>query len=133
MLQTKRTCPKCNGLARLCAEGDVVVLKCFLCGFIKFVEEYRDGMVIYRSEKPTNETLPRRGTKLHKCLSRMGAYETVTTAFVSELLGQSTSDTSSQLAVLKSKGLVDQLNSNRGVSGGSSWQMSAAARKLLYK
>ena len=132
MVQTTRDCPKCKGLARLCTEGDVVVLKCMLCGYLKFVEEYRDGVLIMRSEKPTIEGLPKKGTKLHKCLTRLGAYEQATTAFLSSILSQSTSDTSSQLAVLKSKGLVDQLNSNRGVSGGSSWKMSRSAKKLLY-
>lgn len=133
MLQVQRKCPKCSGLARLCAEGDVVVLRCYLCGLTKFVEEYKDGVVIYRADKVTSSGLPKRGTKLHKCLTRMGSYESVTTAFISDLLGQSTSDTSSQLAVLKSKGLVEQLNSNRGVSGGSSWRVTRAAMKLLSK
>lgn len=123
-------CPRCNSISWLKVIDNAVIHECKLCGHHKVVEEVRNGMVIYRSTSPREIALPRKGTKLMKCLAVLLMGD-MTTGVVAEYTHQSNSDTASQLTVLQAKGLVHCLIKNKGVQGGSNWSLTATARKLL--
>jgi hypothetical protein len=125
-------CPKCRGLLWLEDLDREVVLKC-LCGFLKFVEiSVPSGGTITHKEGRSPEWLPRKGTKLHRCLMVVFAEGVVKTAEVASRLQQSSSETATQLAVLcKVKGLVRVTENRRGLPGGSVWELTDLAKKAL--
>jgi hypothetical protein len=55
----------------------------------------------------------------------------MTTGDLADMVKQTSSDTASQLTVLQSKGLVERTILNKGVAGGSTWQLTHLAQKIL--
>ncbi|NOQ30222.1 MAG: hypothetical protein GQ570_03770 [Helicobacteraceae bacterium] len=129
-MKTRYPCPKCGGIAVLVIEDREVIHQC-LCGIRKVVEEVKDGMVIYRSDKPSTSTLPMAGTKLSKCLGMLYANEPATTQTIAEKTKQTSSNTASQLTVLQAKGFALRTHVNKGVAGGSTWEVTPLARRII--
>lgn len=125
-------CPKCSSRGIWVEEDGVDTwLRC-VCGFLLVVEtKLEGGMLAFHSKAPTKDNLPRRGTKLSKCLGALALYRPTTTGDIAIKLDQDSSDTASQLTVLQAKGLVVRLKERRGISGGSTWDLSPYASKLL--
>ena len=90
-----------------------------------------DGMVLYFNQTPKLKNLPRRGTKLSRCLMVLYALGRASTEQVARRMNQTNGDTASQLSVLRAKGLVMQVSHAKGVSGGSTWEVSPDAERLL--
>jgi len=111
-------------------EDREVVIRC-LCGFLKIVEEIRDGMVITRTEHPTLHSLPRTGTKLSKCLGALYVYSPQSTGELAVKLDQTNNETAVQLTVLQTKGLAVKVTQGKGIPGGSVWDMSSIGNRLL--
>lgn len=125
-------CPKCKSLAFIVTEDRSIAVKCVHCGFLKFIEQATsDGMVISNRTRATIDNLPRKTTKLHSCLMALEANAPAKTGDLAEVLDQSNSVTASQLAVLGLRGLVITLQNNRGVSGGSIWDIPDTVRRIL--
>lgn len=126
-------CPKCGGSSWYTKDKNDVWQRC-LCGLNKLVHTTLEaGISIHHSDKPSQESLPRSGTKLHTCLQAVRATHPgkPTTRDVSQLTGENTSDTASQLTVLMHKGLVERVEERRGVAGGSTWQLTFMAKQIL--
>jgi hypothetical protein len=108
-----------------------------MCGFRKVVfTTLSDGMTIEHREQPSNVRLPREGTHLRITLLTLAAMEPATSKEVTDRLvelGRSftVSDVSSYLTMLRAKGLVEALDSKRGVPGGSTWTLTDAATELI--
>ena len=123
-------CPKCSRGALIVIENNLAVVKCW-CGCCRPVEEIVDGMVIFKSTSPVKGDFPRVGSKLSKCLIELYVLKVGTTETLATRLLQTNSDTSSQLTVLQARGLVEKIVENKGVAGGSTWQLSLFAKKNL--
>jgi hypothetical protein len=104
----------------------------------KLVQTRLGKIVIDHSEKPEDVTLPRQGTKLWECLIALSVLESASTADITqqvnqgkEAKGYDTNEVSSHLTVLRYKGLVVVTEFRKGLPGGSTWILTAAASKLL--
>jgi len=135
-------CPKCNRKqAWLEVTHPDVVLRC-LCGFWRVVETQLETITIRHVDSGANVRLPKRDSKLYRTLATLYAVEPASTAYVTEMLDLSSkhhvvpqeftvSDVASQLTVLKYRGLVEVTSNKKGVVGGSTWQMTTAAKQMF--
>ncbi len=123
-------CPKCGGFSWFDTEGQNVVHKC-TCGYLKFVEVTKEGIKVIKYDPPTISNLPRRGTKLSKCLGVLltNPKEPLTTQEAADRLREPTNDTSSRMMALSHKGLVVKVIDGRGRVGGSTWKVTDEAVK----
>lgn len=124
-------CIKCSGRTWLDIVDGHVYFHCYVCGTLtpQYVEI--DGMKVSHSEIPDESSLPRKGSKLSLCFGTLHSLTRATTQRVAEYLDQSSSDTASQLTVLAAKGLVHRINEKRGVEGGSTWELTEYAVKIM--
>jgi len=82
-------------------------------------------------------TLPRDDSKLYRCLVQLVALETANTREIADNLNlrgkgvQTVSEVASQLTVLRIKGLAVTIIDRKGVAGGSTWEPTPTALKLL--
>lgn len=135
-------CPKCGQRqAWLEHTPPDVILRC-LCGLWKVVETTLETIKIEHFEAAENIRLPKRDSKLYKTLAVLYAIEPASTAYVTEMLELGSrhtdtpleftvSDVASQLTVLKYRGLVKVLSNKKGVVGGSTWQLTTAAKQIF--
>lgn len=129
-------CPKCgSNSARYEVTKQDVYLRC-LCGLCKLVATTVQTMTIEHVDAGDEVSLPRRDTKLWKCLVVLHSLRQATTQEITESLNAlgndfTASDVASQLTVLRYKGLVMNLNKLRGKAGGSTWEVASAAKTLL--
>ena len=128
------TCPKClSESARYERDHQDVTLRC-RCGFLKVVATRLEEIVIEHIE---SVSLPKRGTNLWSTLTAVAALETATTQQITEHINghsevpQTSSDISTQLTILRYKGVVCKLESKRGAAGGSTWILTEKAKRLL--
>lgn len=139
-MRERVVCPKCNSeSARYVADHQDVYLRC-LCGYAKVVASKLNDMTIEHIAREEEVTLPRQGSKLYHCLAMLVALQKATTRQVAESLNlrpghdkQSMSDVASQLTVLRYKGLVivPEGEERKGTSGGSTWILSEAGKRLF--
>jgi hypothetical protein len=107
-----------------------------MCGFQKVVYTQLENMKILRTDTREDIKLPKRDTKLWNTLKVLTALEIASSAEVTQTLADlgnifSVSDVSSYLTILRAKGLVEAPESRRGVQGGSTWNLTSAAKGLL--
>jgi hypothetical protein len=132
-------CPKCGSeSAHYCKDEQDVTLHC-LCGFLKVVATRLGSIIIEHPDSEEEVTLPRRDSKLFACLAVLIGLREATTGQIAEVLNfgrskkhhQSNSDVASQLTVLRYKGLVRVDTGRKGVQGGSTWEPTSPAIRLL--
>jgi hypothetical protein len=130
-------CPKCfSQSARYEKSTTDLTLVC-LCGYRKLVfTTLLDGMTIEHRTAPSSVKLPRENTHLRITLTTLSTIEPANSKEITDRLvelGQAftVSDVSSYLTMLRAKGLVEALDSKRGVPGGSTWQLTDRASDLL--
>ena len=132
-------CPKCGSeSAHYCKDERDVTLHC-LCGFLKVVATTLGSITIEHPDSDEDVTLPRRDSKLFSCLAALVGLREATTGEIATVLNfgcskrirQSNSDIASQLTVLRYKGLVRVCSSGKGISGGSVWEATDPAVRLL--
>ena len=134
----KIECPKCySPSAVLIKEGKRIVIKC-LCGIEKEVGSEHGEITIAHNEIEENIQLPRKDTKLLKCLGAMATLSPASTAEVTEELQNrgedwSADEVASFLTVLRYKGLVEVVNYRKGISGGSTWELTDVAEELMHR
>lgn len=128
-------CPRgCGGRTWVMKEitGDWV-LKC-MCGYLGWIEKYQDGMRLKRTVIRAEEVgLPQADTKISRCLYAMVLThpEPSKTAEVAERAGLKRGETSSLLVALMGQGLIDRVEVRKGLEGGSIWELTYTAEKLL--
>jgi len=130
-------CPKCGSEgAYLKVEGPDLWLRC-LCGLNKLMSTKLKTMIIENVDSGVVVTLPKPGTKLWDALQVVLAYGPANSDHVTEMTNlsrrdrQTVSEVSSQLTVLKHKGLIEALDHRKGLPGGSTWKITARASALL--
>ena len=130
-------CPKCTGKnAHLWEDHTGVFLKC-RCGFLKLLQsKYDDGTRVVHIDIEYVITLPEAGSKLRRALGAVRGLEPANTQQITDFLcktgaPQTTSDVSSQLTILRYKGLVVPVVYCRGVPGGSTWATTEACKRLM--
>lgn len=131
-------CPKCYSEgAWYQHDNRDIWLRC-LCGYCKVVETTQDSIVITHPDVGADISLPRRDSKLYRCLAMLIGLREATTAQIASQLGvseaqQSNSDIASQLTVLRYKGFVEVVTGRKGAPGGSTWKPTEIAMRLLAK
>lgn len=132
----KTECPKCTSKNAWVETTKMdKILRCF-CGLYKILETKMVEIIIEKNDVAENVKLPERGSNLWSTLMVLSVLEPSTTGDITtrlKLFGKEfdTSDISSYLTTLRSKGLVNQLEYKRGVAGGSTWGLTDKATELL--
>lgn len=129
-------CPKCQSAsAWFEADNTDLTLRC-MCGYRRVVYSTLEEISIQRNTPRDSIRLPKAGTHLSKTLRCLKAIGTSNSAEITQALvdmGNSftVSSVSSYLTILRSMGLVETAQSKRGIPGGSTWNLTVAASKLL--
>ncbi len=132
----KHDCPKCgspNAWIEL-SEFDKT-LRC-MCGLCKVIETKLESFVITHNDSTADVKLPRKNTSIWFTLMALAREEVANSAEVTKVMVQlgydfTVSDVSSYLTILRSKGLVLNIDVKRGVPGGSTWTLSDPCKELL--
>ena len=122
-------CPKCGGFSWLKIEGEQVMQHC-VCGLNRFIRISKDGDVMTRI--PVRETqlvLPARGTQLSRILGCLVALGDQDSQAIAVSLQITCDKATTNLSVLRSRGLVQVVSERKGQLGGSLWTTFPAVRK----
>jgi len=120
-MASKLRCPKCGGHSWIEKELDGMVQRC-VCGLRKYLVFSSDGMQIIRSPvKETTVTLPSPGSQLSEVLVVVTSRDGISSKDVAEILGITMDKASTNLSILRSRGLIYSITDRRGKSGGSTW------------
>lgn len=129
-------CPKClSEHARYSAEGYDIVHRC-LCGFYKVVATKLGSIEIEHRDTGKAVSLPREGSRIWYCFRALVGLRQGTTLDIHNSMNcimeepQSMSEVSSQLTVLRYKGLVEVTENRKGTPGGSTWALTARGKEL---
>lgn len=129
-------CPKCGSLsARYVKDRTDIILRC-LCGLHKVVHSTLETMEIEHRDIGKNIILPRANTRLWHCFMSLVALKQGSTREVGDVMNSSTgtvntmSEVSSQLTVLRYKGLVEVVDNRKGLVGGSTWVLTEKSKAL---
>lgn len=132
----RTVCPKCSSInARYVRDGADIVLRC-LCGYHKVVATQLESIQIEHRDTKKEVTLPKQGSKLWYCLLALSSITTGRTDQIHSAMNrlvveqQTMSEVSSQLTVLRYKGLVEVTENRKGTAGGSTWVLTDVAKKL---
>lgn len=126
-------CPKCSGFAWYEVQSKELVLRC-LCGYYQVVyTELQHGATITRVQKAEEVSLPRKGTRMASCLGVVARANgsAISTKEVSLQTGYTSSDAATYLMVLQHRGLVLKVTNGKGKTGGSSWQLTHRAVRMM--
>lgn len=138
MPTTQLECPKCYRCrAWFEREGADLILRS-MCGVFKVVETQGPAeTIIERNEaNPKVIRLPQAGSALAATLGQLAIMAPANSLDLTQSLALTgrdlnVSDVSSYLTILRTKGLVIAVDVRRGLPGGSTWELSPTARKLL--
>jgi hypothetical protein len=132
----KVDCPKCGSHNAYYQHTEYdKILRC-LCGYHKVIETTLESFIVERNDVGADVKLPRRGTNIWMTLATLANAEGCNSAELTQIMvaaGHSftVSDVSSHLTILRSKGLVANIEIRRGISGGSTWRISESCKNLL--
>ena len=132
----RTVCPKCSSInARYVSDRVDIILKC-LCGYHKVVHTTLESISIEHRDVGKNITLPQQGSKIWYCLMALSTVTKGNTATIHAAVNamspvtQNMSEVSSQLTVLRYKGLVEVTENRKGFVGGSTWILTDIAKTL---
>jgi hypothetical protein len=102
----------------------------------KVIETTLESFVVSHNDSQADVKLPRKGTNIWLTLLTLAVNETANSAEITQLMVElghvfTVSDVSSYLTILRSKGLVLNIDVRRGVAGGSRWRLSDPCKELL--
>lgn len=135
----KVTCPKCESpSAWYKVDERDVTLRC-MCGYNKVVQTKLKEITIIHADKEEDVRLPRLDTRIHKCMMALKCIEPANSLEVTNFINsmhpqdptQSVDEVSSQLTVLRNKGIVHPIDRKKGVFGGSTWILTEVAKVKL--
>lgn len=129
-------CPKCGSQSSWMEKTRTDLVQRCLCGYLKVLFTTVQTIEIENNDSGDDVKLPKKGTKLWETLMILTAEDEASSGEITErlkLMGKdyTTSDVSSYLTILRSKGLVLTVDSRRGISGGSTWTLTDKAADLL--
>lgn len=130
------TCPKCGSTSAWYARDRVdITLRC-LCGYHRVVSTLLDQ--VEEKLEITLTKLPPESSNLYRTLMVLYALgdsgsQRITDRMNSGLESFKHKDVLSYLYVLKSKGFVLQVQTRKGVAGGTIWRVTEEALELIEK
>lgn len=121
-------CSKCGGFSWI-EVIDTHPTQVCVCGFRKYLEYTVDGMLCTREpSRSLKITLPSKGSQLSKILGCLVVLGDLTSSQISVRLKLSSNMVTTNLSVLRSRGLVTVTNNRKGYLGGSSWTVPARVK-----
>lgn len=107
-----------------------------MCGYLKVLSTKIQSIEISHNDVAEEIKLPRKMTKLADTISVLHILQRASSAKITQRLVDlgldlTVNDVSSYLTILRSKGLVEVVESRRGVPGGSTWKLSDDCLRLL--
>lgn len=129
-------CPKCGSKSAWYEVNQPdLVLRC-TCGLYKVVRTTLKNLTIEHVTKKAEIKLPRKDTLLwHTLMTLAGMVQGSSADIVDGMkhrgIDSDVPDISSYLTILKTKGLVVTITSRKGLTGGSTWQLTETCNKLL--
>lgn len=129
-------CPKCGSQSSWIEKGRTDLTQRCLCGYLKVLFTTIESVQIEHNDSGDDVKLPKKGTKLWETLMILTVEDEASSGDITErlqLMGKdyTSSDVSSYLTILRSKGLVLTVDSRRGIAGGSTWTLTDKAADLL--
>lgn len=129
-------CPKCGSQSSWMERTRTDLVQRCLCGYLKVLFTTIETTQIEHNDSGEDVKLPKKGTKLWETLMILTVEDEPSSGDITErlnLLGKdyTSSDVSSYLTILRSKGLVLTVDSRRGIAGGSTWTLTDKAADLL--
>jgi len=122
-------CPKCGGHSWLVIEGEQVIQNC-VCGIHRFINIQKDGAVLTRTPiRESQLVLPARGTQLSKILGCLVALGDQDSQAIARVLNISCDKATTNLSILRKRGLVQAVSERKGRAGGSMWTTYPAVYK----
>lgn len=123
-------CPKCGGHSWIKIETDTVIQHC-ICGLHKYLYwKTADGSVIHRAAvNKTNVSLPVRGSQLSQILGCLVGLGDLTSKQIATQLSITVDKATTNLSVLRIRGLIYPLEDRKGQAGGSLWTTHEVVRK----
>lgn len=120
-------CPKCGGLSWIKFETDSVVQHC-VCGLNKFLYLKIDGTTLTRVPVTIGTVvLPVRGSQLSQILGCLVGLGDLTSQQIARQLSITVDKATTNLSILRKRGLITALVDRKGRLGGSLW----AAHKVV--
>jgi len=114
-------CPKCGGLSWIKVETDSVVQHC-VCGLNKFLYLKIDGATLTRVPvKTSTVVLPLRGSQLSRILGCLVGLGDLTSQQIARQLSITVDKATTNLSILRKRGLIVALEDRKGRLGGSLW------------
>lgn len=123
-------CPKCGGFSWIKVESDSVIQHC-VCGLHKYLfYKTADGATITRVPVRKNSvSLPLRGSQLSQVLGCLVALGDLTSKQIATQLNISVDKATTNLSVLRHRGLIVPLEDRKGQAGGSLWTAHEVVKK----
>lgn len=119
-------CPKCGGHSWIEIEADDTPVQRCVCGLTKWLKRECDGSLITRSPIRNKQvSLPARGTQLSKILGCLITLGNMNSRQIAKSLQISVDKATTNLSVLRRRGLVEVLEDRKGRIGGSVWSVFA--------
>lgn len=129
VLVSKLVCPKCGGYSWIEIESDSVIQHC-VCGLNKFLYmKVGDTTITRVPVREKDISLPARDSQLSKVLGCLVGLGNLTSHQIAKQLNISVDKATTNLSVLRSRGLIHSLEDRKGQVGGSLW----AAHDIVKK
>lgn len=121
-LMAQLNCPKCGGYSWIEIESDSVIQHC-VCGLHKYLYwKTPDGATITRVPvQRDNFSLPIRGSQLSKVLGCLVLLGNLTSKQIALQLNITVDKATTNLSVLRQRGLITPVEDRKGQAGGSLW------------
>lgn len=121
ILNMSLKCPKCGGFSWIEFEGEDAIQNC-VCGLHKWLRREIGGDIITRSPiRQGQVSMPERGTQLSQILGCLVALGQLSSGQIALQLSISVDKASTNLSVLRKRGLVEVVTDRKGQAGGSLW------------
>jgi transcription initiation factor IIE alpha subunit len=122
-------CPKCGGYSWLKEETDTVIQMC-VCGLNKFIYMKSGDKTLTRVPvKASTVVLPAVGSQLSQILGCMITLGDLTSQQIAVQLSITVDKATTNLSVLRSRGLIHTLEDRKGRLGGSLWEVYPVVKK----
>ncbi len=123
-------CPKCGGFSWLEGEGIDLVQVCH-CGLTKWLHFQEGATVRTRTPKLSHVSLPTSGSQLAKVLGRLSMFGPMNSGDMARQMRISTDKATTNLSILRSRGLIRCIEERKGRSGGSVWEAHQAVKRRI--
>lgn len=121
-------CPKCGGFSWLTEEADTIMQHC-VCGLNRFIYMKSGKQTMIRVPvKKSTVVLPARGSQLSQILGCLITLGELTSQQIAVQLSITVDKATTNLSVLRSRGLIQALEDRKGRLGGSVWEVYPVVR-----